>query len=245
MLEPMARRITRTRVGLVMASVTMLAAFAPTQASAATTKLVKDINPGPKGAANSTKLVREIVQGDGDSNVVGLETAGGLVYFSASEPVHGRELWKSGGTTAGTDLVHDIWPNPPNSNPMAITRLGTKVVFFANDGERGIEPWISGGTAATTRLIKDINEGAGDANSEFNAGRVGNRVYFDADDGVKGIEPWRTNGKRKGTKRLKDVNPGANDGSMGPPQELTKLGTTLFFRADDGDHGVELWKRVP
>jgi ELWxxDGT repeat protein len=38
---------------------------------------------------------------------------------------------------------------------------------------------------------------------------------------------------------LGDLNPGANSSS---PSSLTKLGLSLFFAADDGTHGSELWK---
>jgi len=29
------------------------------------------------------------------------------------------------------------------------------------------------------------------------------------------------------------------------PEDLISIGTTLYFGADDGTHGQELWKRVP
>src|SRR5262245_2341747 len=38
---------------------------------------------------------------------------------------------------------------------------------------------------------------------------------------------------------IKDVLPGLNGSN---PQNLTVLGPTLFFTADDGQHGRELWK---
>ena len=38
---------------------------------------------------------------------------------------------------------------------------------------------------------------------------------------------------------VKDINPGS-DGSI--PRILTNVGGTLFFAANDGTHGAELWK---
>jgi hypothetical protein len=44
-----------------------------------------------------------------------------------------------------------------------------------------------------------------------------------------------------GARLVKDINPGGgNSGSN--PAWLIALGGTLFFTADDGIHGVELWK---
>ncbi len=38
---------------------------------------------------------------------------------------------------------------------------------------------------------------------------------------------------------VKDIDPGATGSS---PQNLTNVNGTLFFEADDGTHGFELWK---
>ena len=39
---------------------------------------------------------------------------------------------------------------------------------------------------------------------------------------------------------VKDINPGS--ASFRLPASLTNVGGTLFFSADDGTHGSELWK---
>ena len=40
-----------------------------------------------------------------------------------------------------------------------------------------------------------------------------------------------------------DINPGLNPGLAGSgPMDLTDVNGTLFFTADDGFHGRELWK---
>src|SRR4051794_19986592 len=42
--------------------------------------------------------------------------------------------------------------------------------------------------------------------------------------------------------RVKDINTGANPTLGAPPSQLTAVGSTLFFVADDGVSGAELWK---
>jgi ELWxxDGT repeat protein len=45
----------------------------------------------------------------GSSSPRWLTNAQGRLFFSAYDPVHGRELWKSEGTSERTTLVRDIW----------------------------------------------------------------------------------------------------------------------------------------
>ena len=54
-----------------------------------------------------------------------------------------------------------------------------------------------------------------------------------------GVEPWRSDSWSAGTSRLLDVNPGSASSS---PREFTHSGGWLYFTADDGVSGRELWR---
>src|SRR5262249_58532624 len=73
---------------------------------------------------------------------------------------------------------------------------------------------------------------------------VGGTLFFTANDGVNGEELWKSDGTEAGTVLVKDINPGSafGYGYGSRPYELTAVGGTLFFTADDGAHGRELWK---
>ncbi len=58
-------------------------------------------------------------------------------------------------------------------------------------------------------------------------------------DSVYGRELWKSDGTEAGTVMVKDINTGSGDST---PQRLTSMNGALFFRADDGAHGVELCK---
>ncbi|HYO57725.1 Mu transposase domain-containing protein, partial [Archangium sp.] len=53
-----------------------------------------------------------------------------------------------------------------------------------------------------------------------------------------GQEPWMSDGTAEGTRPLADVAPGPLSAS---PANLTVSGSRLFFVADEGEHGRELW----
>jgi len=76
---------------------------------------------------------------------------------------------------------------------------------------------------------------------------VNGTLLFRANDGSHGYELWRSDGTAVGTTLVRDVLPGSapfNPTSTHPsnPKYLTKVNDTLFFRANDGSTGEELWK---
>jgi len=152
-------------------------------------------------------------------------------------------------------LVKDIWPGLSGSLGLLtqMTAVGSTLYFQAVDGANGNELWKSDGTAAGTVLVKDINPGSYTSSDPENLTAVGNTLFFTANDGgyESGVygggystELWKSDGTAAGTVLVKDINPGGNYmvpfGSF--PENLTAVGNTLFFNADDGVNGEELWK---
>ena len=60
--------------------------------------------------SNEPRLVKDINPGEFSSFPFGLHEFNGELYFGAFDPDHGRELWKTNGTSDGTVLVADIFP---------------------------------------------------------------------------------------------------------------------------------------
>src|SRR5215218_1011171 len=152
------------------------------------------------------------------------------------------------------------------SHPDTVTAMGKMVFFAADDGKHGVELWKSDGTNRGTKLVKDINTVRGNSNPNDKTGAltrsaevekpfvVGNRLYFRANDGKHGVELWKSDGTNRGTKLVKNINTAApaptTDACKGEKScrgsswadDMTLVGKTIFFTANDGKHGVELWK---
>jgi ELWxxDGT repeat protein len=197
------------------------------------TRLVKDIEPGKRGSFPSRPF---------DAN--------GIAYFAASDDVHGTELWRSDGTAAGTRLVADLDPGPRGSNPHDFVVAGGIVYFAATDALHGQELWRTDGTRAGTRRVADIRPGPErSAPSQLTAS--GDRIFFQADDGTHGPELWVSDGTAAGTRLALDILPGPGgaldrdrlpgQGNF-PRRPFVVLGGNVYFEADDGVHGAELWR---
>jgi ELWxxDGT repeat protein len=179
---------------------------------------------------------QDIWPGSGDSNPSSLTAVGSVLFFNASNPWDGYELWRSDGTTDGTSEFADINTMDPDSNPQYLTAVGGMLYFRANDGVNGNQLWRSDGTWNGTRMVKDIRPG-GDPDVQ-NLKNAGGALFFVANDGTRGYELWKSDGTEEGTAMVKDINPSGDSW----PFNMTDVDGTLYFAADDGVHGWELWR---
>jgi ELWxxDGT repeat protein len=152
-----------------------------------------------------------------------------------------------------TEKVFTITVNEPQLSPRDITVVGDVSYFVATTAAEGTELWKTDGTPAGTVLVKDINAGVGNSYPR-NITAVGSTVFFTADDGVHGRELWKTDGTAAGTVLVKDIKAGTEmsydwetDTEVELPansytSNLIAFDSQLFFVADDGVHGSELWK---
>ena len=141
---------------------------------------------------------------------------------------------------------------PETYNP-AFTEFNGELYFIADDGEKGRELWKTDG--ATVVRLTDITEGVGDSLSLSLPARSGtpliafdDALYFVAENRRNGLGLWRTDG----TSVTEVANPNprtsfvrssimANGLRYGRP-DFRVYGDALYFYADDGTAGVQLWK---
>jgi ELWxxDGT repeat protein len=195
------------------------------------------------GTREGTRLVKDIVLGTDGTWIDNLTAVGNLLYFSADDGVTGVELWRSDGTAGGTRRVKNINPGAASSNPASLINVNGTLYFTADDGVAGRELWKSDGTRDGTRKVKNIRPGA-DGSWIDHMTAVGGTLYFSAHNGVAGWELWKSDGTRDGTAMVEDIYPGSASGvsSVGYGNPWVSDGSILYFSADDGVYGTEVWR---
>lgn len=215
------------------------------------TFLVKDIFPGSE---NSLRYPSSQSNQD-------MSNVGGMLIFSATDEVSGREIWKSDGTEAGTQRLKDINPGSNGSKPQEFVYIDGTLFFSADDGNNGRQLWKTDGTEQGTVMITALGSGSNSLNPR-NLVEVNGALFFVASFGGTGDTLWKSDGTASGTLLVSDfpgtfkasLKPYANvDGALffvsiiGPPTEISLWrtdGTTegtlrIDFSAPDAVGGID------
>jgi ELWxxDGT repeat protein len=190
-----------------------------------------------------------------------LTAMGSHLLLRATTTAHGNELWRAEGS-AGT-LVKDVeagtasglhyigpgsgFPLPEDPDLGTWARVGSTFYFSARTSTNGNGLWRSDGTSAGTVLVKDLNPTA-PPNTMFDVPYgmtdVNGTLFFVGNDGynVHGSELWKSDGTEAGTVMVKDIRTGPESAFGYHEADFMNVNGTLFFKADDGVSGTELWK---
>ncbi len=191
----------------------------------------------------SSQTPVDLFDGTGSSYPQHFIEYNGLMYFNANgTPGQGTELWRYSGAGMPTEAAR-IYPNN-GSSPEQFAVYNDQLYFSAYDGAHGRELWRFDGTTAS--LAADILPGGQYSSSNPNGLAVYNgKLYFSATDDVHGYELWSFDGTN--AQMVAELNPTPNPGNGdtflmdSSPADLTVFDGVLYFSANDGVHGRELW----
>jgi ELWxxDGT repeat protein len=176
-----------------------------------------------------------------------LTSIGQKVVFAAQDPdpPFQPSMWISDGTEAGT---RRLLRTSSGGGTLETARLGSRTFFVVAGTDRGVgaELWQTDGTVEGTRpVIPDVN--APRPRDPYSLVLFQGALYFfakttEAEDS-RGL--WRSDGTAAGTRLIRAINPPlfTGNGILDYYRPLlTATAHDLFFRADDGVHGGELWR---
>ncbi|HYO69445.1 MAG TPA: ELWxxDGT repeat protein, partial [Archangium sp.] len=128
-----------------------------------------------------------------------------------------------------------------NPYPTKLVSVGGAVYFSAWDAVYGQELWKSDGTPEGTGPVADLAPGR-KSSEPSSLTAAGKTLFFSAVDELTGRELWRTDGTAEGTVRIKDLHPGTGWGLSYNTRLIAAPDGSVFFMAEDGTHGFQLWK---
>ncbi|MDN3676438.1 T9SS type A sorting domain-containing protein [Flavobacterium paronense] len=194
------------------------------------------------GTPAGTFMVTDLNTGIADSAPADLFVRAGFLYFSATTPTYGRELYVMD-ASLNVFLFKDINLGPADgmtaggANFISYTNVNTRLYFVANNGVDGAELWKSNGSPAGTVIVKDINP-TGNSNIT-NMFVFDGKIVFQATNGASGAELFVSDGTDSGTGLAADINSGSAGSN---PKDFIIYNSQLYFTATDVATGTELWK---
>lgn len=174
-----------------------------------TPQLTKDINTSP-------------LHGNPE-NLMAMDTS--LLFFTATDGIHGNELWKTDGTT--TEMVANLSQGANGTTFERFVVVG-KTLFFNANGTLHKSDGTESGTVKVSDAKIFQTPGAGKG-----------LLFFTGFDATNGYEPWVSDGTSTGTHLLQDIYPGSFGSN---PSNFLEVDGTVFFTAKNDTLGTELWK---
>ncbi|WP_291285154.1 T9SS type A sorting domain-containing protein [Flavobacterium sp.] len=161
----------------------------------------------------------------------------GKIFFTASQPSTGLEVWQSDGTAANTTLVKDIYSGSSNgiARSLALNAavLNNKLYFLAKDENSLGEIWKTDGTENGTEKITNFINGR-----VLKLTTVGNVIYFLLKKDNEKLEVWKTDGTTIGTVLIKD-----NLSIWNSPSFEGKCNNTFIFSFQPpGTNNSRVWR---
>jgi ELWxxDGT repeat protein len=160
----------------------------------------------------------------------------GRLYFNAVN----QQLWRLNTAGDGAEQVSSIGEGLSPESPVV---FGGALYFRGYEPATGLELYRYDGT--TTTRVTDIAAGPA-FGSPSGMTVFGDKIYFSADEGTHGLELWSYS-ELDGAQLVYNINQNAPPaGGEDPehhanPSDFLVFDGRLYFGADDGVHGRELW----
>lgn len=188
------------------------------------------------GTPAGTTLVKDFKPGNAslDGNPRQLRVVGTRLFLVASTPASSLAVYTidPGGTPQLTSVTGGAVGSQENGGTL-MGQVGGKALLYHYDGFT----YRLYSLGATGSVFAGITSGSNNVDGNNPAATLGGWAYFGQTIGVNSAtELWRTDGTT--VEQVKEIFPG-DDGSG--PGDFIATGNRVYFMANDGTHGRELW----
>ena len=163
------------------------------------------------------------------SSIANLTNVNGKLYFTGTSATYGQEVYTVNNTTGNIELAANIHATA-GSSPTSLTAVGSTLYLVANDGGGVAVHQIVGTT--DTEIANSLS-----ITAFSNLTNVNGTLFFAGTTAASGQELYKVAGGAEVL--VKNINPNGTSG--GNPANLTAVGSTVYFTANDGT-GLALWQ---
>ena len=194
-----------------------------TEGSPSTTKILKDIVPGPDGSA--PRLVGRV---------------GSLLLFMAETPGSGRELWVTDGTVSGTKFLKELMPGKTGellSGGIQSLAIKGKLFFTFVTTTKGAPLWVTDGTPGGTRFLHGFDPKPFSGMPKFGMLEFRGKLFFSTPGRRR--DAWVSDGTVAGTQPLLPVRTMVLQDPF--PTAAVPFASELYFFGNKGKSGWDLY----
>jgi ELWxxDGT repeat protein len=182
------------------------------------------------GTEKGTVLVNEMAVELNEIEYIRMVDYGNAIYLLVKYN-NSVKLWKSDGTNAGTIQVKTLNLNMGVYSGMGDLFVFNNLFYFIVNDNNGEALWKSDGTELGTNYFYKISTDLKNSTTGFY--NLNNTLLFMASKRL-----WKLNSSGNGIELLK-VFPGLDANTF---RELTEYKEKVYFKADDGVRGCEIWQ---
>lgn len=169
----------------------------------------------------------------------------GVTFFVARTECYGAELWRTDGTSEGTALVADAFPGRAGSSPDCLVQIQSTLYFVADHPSRGRVLWRYDGPQGEARIVEPAyGHQPMPELAPMEMAAAGDRLFMAACWPISHLADDLEVFILLHGPQINSLVHGAEiaRGDRGSrPRQLTPAGGRLFFTANDGIHGEELF----
>ena len=194
------------------------------------------------GTPSGTLRLRSFADGRygmADLGTIGHRALFGVHTFDSSTGIYRSELWETDGTGEGTQFLMDLERDGRPEYIRHFLQSASTLLFETTNDDYAVTLWSTDGTPGGTRAVwSDAPLNYGWWWEAIQPTPFGPELVFVGETPAHGKELRVMEATAFGSRLLVDLRPGPESSS---PRDLIVATDRLYFTADDGLHGRELW----